>query len=51
MAVKGFRRKMLAAAVIYGLATLLASGLWGIHMLSLIHIYDKGVPDHIQHCQ
>ena len=41
MAVKGFRRKMLAAAVIYGLATLLASGLWGIHMRAenIIMIY------------
>lgn len=40
-AVKGFRRKMLAAAVIYGLATLLASGLWGIHMRAenIIMIY------------
>ena len=40
-AVNGLRRKLLAAAVIYGLATLLASGLWGIRMRAenIIMIY------------
>lgn len=38
---KGIRRKILEAAIIYGLATLLASGLWGIRMRAenIIMIY------------